>query len=59
MRSKAKGEELKRSLGLDDRVQLIQLDVSSYETVEPAVKDAKVVINAVGPFWRYGANVVR
>ncbi|OSC96785.1 hypothetical protein PYCCODRAFT_1378483 [Trametes coccinea BRFM310] len=59
VRSKAKGEELKRSLGLDDRVQLIQLDVSSYETVEPAVKDAKVVINAVGPFWRYGANVVR
>ncbi|KAI9067472.1 hypothetical protein FKP32DRAFT_1588577 [Trametes sanguinea] len=59
VRSKAKGEELERSLGLDESVQLIQLDVSSYETIEPAVKDAKVVINAVGPFWKYGANVVR
>ncbi|CDO75968.1 hypothetical protein BN946_scf184888.g18 [Trametes cinnabarina] len=59
VRSKAKGEQLKRSLGLDDSVQVIQLDVSSYETVEPAVRDAKVVINAAGPFWKHGPNVVR
>ena len=59
VRSKAKGEALKRSLGLDDSVQLVQVDVTRYEDVEAAVKEAKVVINAVGPYWRWGTNVVR
>ncbi|KAI0629479.1 Saccharopine dehydrogenase-domain-containing protein [Trametes polyzona] len=59
VRSKAKGESLKQSLALDDSVQLVQLDVTRYEQVEAAVKDAKVVINAVGPYWLWGTNVVR
>ncbi|KAI8978341.1 Saccharopine dehydrogenase-domain-containing protein [Trametes punicea] len=59
VRSKAKGEQLKKSLGLDENVQIVQLDVASYDQVEAAVQDAKVVINAVGPYWRWGTNVVR
>ncbi|RPD57921.1 hypothetical protein L226DRAFT_538874 [Lentinus tigrinus ALCF2SS1-7] len=59
IRSKAKGEELKKSLGIDDSVSIVQVDVNSYEDVEAAVKDTKVVINVVGPYWLWGTNVVR
>ncbi|KAI0697401.1 Saccharopine dehydrogenase-domain-containing protein [Cerioporus squamosus] len=59
IRNKAKGEELKKSLGIDDSVKLVQLDVNRYEDVEAAVKDTKVVINVVGPYWLWGTNVVR
>ena len=59
VRSKAKGEALKRALGVDDSVPLVQLDVLHYEEVEAAVRDVKVVINMAGPFWLYGPNVVR
>ena len=59
VRSKAKGESLKESLGLDGGVQLVQVDVLNYDDVEAAVKDTKVVISTVGPYWLYGENVVR
>ncbi|KAI0752778.1 Saccharopine dehydrogenase-domain-containing protein [Daedaleopsis nitida] len=59
VRSKSKGEELKRSLGIDDSVTLVQVDFSSYDNIEAAVKDTKVVINLVGPYWTWGADVVR
>ncbi|KAI0665833.1 hypothetical protein C8Q78DRAFT_1111518 [Trametes maxima] len=59
VRSKAKGEALKQSLGLDDSVKLVQLDVTRYDQIEAAVKDSKVVINTVGPYWRWGTDVVR
>ncbi|KAI0645103.1 Saccharopine dehydrogenase-domain-containing protein [Trametes meyenii] len=59
VRSKSKGEALQQSLGLDESVKLVQLDVTRYDQIDAAVKDSKVVINAVGPFWRWGTNVVR
>ncbi|KAI0828046.1 Saccharopine dehydrogenase-domain-containing protein [Trametes gibbosa] len=59
VRSRSKGESLRQSLGLDDSVHLVQLDVTDYAQVEAAVKDSKVVINAVGPYWLWGTNVVR
>ena len=61
MRSKAKGTDLLKSLGIenDGRVQLVEVDVTRYETVEAAVRDTKVVINTVGPFWLWGTSVVR
>ncbi|KAI8978342.1 Saccharopine dehydrogenase-domain-containing protein [Trametes punicea] len=59
VRSKSKGEALKQNLRLADDVGLVQLDVARYDQVEAAVKDAKVVINAVGPYWKSGEGVVR
>ncbi|KAI0350608.1 hypothetical protein OH77DRAFT_1430787 [Trametes cingulata] len=59
VRSISKGESLKNSLGLDDSVQLVQVDVTRYDEIEAAVKDAKVVINSIGPYWLWGTEVVR
>ena len=59
MRSKSKGEALKKSLGVDDSVPLVQVDVLRYDEVEAAVRDAKVVVNITGPYWLYGPNVVK
>ncbi|KZT05450.1 NAD(P)-binding protein [Laetiporus sulphureus 93-53] len=58
-RSESKLEELKRSLGLDQSVKLYQIDVTERNQIEDAVKSAKVIISAVGPYWRLGAEVVR
>ncbi|CCM04780.1 uncharacterized protein FIBRA_06971 [Fibroporia radiculosa] len=58
-RSEAKLEALKRDLTLDDSVALIQVDVSNRLEVEQAIRNAKVVVSAVGPYWTWGVNVVR
>lgn len=59
MRSKSKGEALKKSLGVDDTVGLVQVDVGDYASVETAVREVRVVINVVGPYWLWGNNIVR
>ncbi len=40
-------------------MKIVQVDVNRYEDVEAAVKETKVVINVVGPYWIWGTNVVR
>ncbi|KAI6101403.1 Saccharopine dehydrogenase-domain-containing protein [Pisolithus croceorrhizus] len=35
------------------------VDIANFDDVERAVQEARVVINAVGPFWRWGTSVVR
>ena len=40
-------------------MKIVQVDVNRYADVEAAVKDTKVVINVVGPYWLWGTNVVR
>lgn len=52
-------EELVAELSLDPSIPLVVVDVMKFETVEAAVKDTRVVINTVGPFWRWGTPVVR
>lgn len=61
MRSPAKGEELRKAVGIadDGSVPVLQVDVMKYDMVEAAVRKAKVVINGAGPYWLYGTNVVR
>ena len=59
VRNKSKGEELKKSLGIDDSVALVQIDLGSYESIEAVVKDAKVIINVVDPYWIWGSDIVR
>ena len=58
-RSQSKLNELFASLGLGDDVKIIVVDTSDEKGVEQAVKQAKVVINCVGPFWKYSLGVVR
>ncbi|OSX61816.1 hypothetical protein POSPLADRAFT_1047071 [Postia placenta MAD-698-R-SB12] len=58
-RSKSKLDELKRNLQLDDAIRVLQVDVTQPTQVEDAVKSARVVINTVGPFWKWGDPVVR
>ena len=61
VRSKAKGEELKKAVGIadDGTVPIFHVDVTKYEMVEAAVRETKVVLNAAGPYWLWGTNVVR
>lgn len=58
-RSRGKVAELRRDLDLDSSVKVFYADVTQREEVEAVVKEAKVVINAVGPYWRWGTPVVR
>jgi short subunit dehydrogenase-like uncharacterized protein len=43
---------------LDNTVELIRVDVTKPEQVDAAVKKARVIINTVGPFFRWGTPVV-
>jgi short subunit dehydrogenase-like uncharacterized protein len=58
-RSTSKLDALKAELGLDDSVKVVQVDVCKFDQVEAAVKETRVVINAVGPYWRWGTPVVQ
>ena len=46
-------------MGIDDSVKTVLVDVSRYNDVEAAVKQVKVVINVVGPYWIWGTDVVK
>lgn len=58
-RSKSKLVALVSELGLDDTVQVVQVDVTNFNELEDAVIQTKVVINTVGPFWQWGTPVVK
>ena len=58
-RSKSKLAQTKQKLGLDDSVKEFYVDVTKVEEVDDIVRQSKVVINAVGPYWRWGTPVVR
>lgn len=46
-------------LPIDDSVQIFELDILDNDAVETVVKQAKVVLNCIGPFWYYGTPVVQ
>ena len=58
-RSKQKVTELRKELQLDDTVKSFYADVLNGREVEEVVRQAKVIINTVGPFWRWGTLVVK
>jgi len=62
-RSKSKLDALAAELKRDnlslDGVEFILIDVTNDGQLERAVKDVRVVINTVGPFWSWGTPVVR
>nr|VWO99198.1 Uncharacterized protein [Ganoderma boninense] len=43
----------------DGAVPVFHVDVTKYDMVEAAVRETKVVLNAAGPYWLWGTNVVR
>ncbi|KAH9174477.1 NAD-P-binding protein [Lactarius sanguifluus] len=45
-------------LPMDDSVQIFELDILDKQAVEAVVKQAKVVLNCIGPFWHYGTPIV-
>lgn len=53
---KALVEKLKLS---ESSVKLVQVDITDEAGVERAVCSTRVVINTVGPYWRWGTPVVR
>jgi short subunit dehydrogenase-like uncharacterized protein len=50
---------LKSELKLGDEVGILAVDVGDYASVEAAVTQTKVVVNVVGPYWKYADNGVR
>lgn len=42
-----------------DRVRVIEVDVLKEESVAAAIKTIRVVIDVVGPYWRWGKAVVQ
>ncbi|PSS06495.1 hypothetical protein PHLCEN_2v3697 [Hermanssonia centrifuga] len=58
-RSKSKLASLKQELNLGDSVQVFHVDVTKQSDVDEVVKATKVVINTVGPYWRWGTPVVK
>ncbi|KAL1735087.1 Saccharopine dehydrogenase-domain-containing protein [Schizophyllum commune] len=58
-RSQAKLDALIKEEKLDDSVQVLTVDVLKPDEIDRAVKHAKVVINTVGPFAKWGTPVVR
>ncbi|KAJ3573696.1 hypothetical protein NP233_g2261 [Leucocoprinus birnbaumii] len=59
-RSPTKLKSLLRDLNLhrDPGIGLVQVDVTNPAELEAAVKSTRVVINTIGPYWRWGTPVV-
>lgn len=59
-RSREKLNQLAKSLeSRTSSDSIVVVDLSNYSNVESAVIRAKVVVNAVGPYWKFGEHVVR
>ncbi|RDB25074.1 hypothetical protein Hypma_007419 [Hypsizygus marmoreus] len=58
-RSQSKIHTLVQELSLPPHVNTIQIDVTDASAIEALVQTTKVVINTVGPYWRWGTLVVR
>ncbi|KAF8058737.1 Saccharopine dehydrogenase-domain-containing protein [Lyophyllum atratum] len=58
-RSQSKLHTLVQELSLPPTVNTVQFDVTDENSVEAAVRSARVVINTVGPYWTWGTPVVK
>jgi short subunit dehydrogenase-like uncharacterized protein len=58
-RSQSKLHTLVQQLSLPPTINTVQVDVTDYADLEKLVRSTKIVINAVGPYWRWGSPVVR
>ncbi|KAG1740831.1 Saccharopine dehydrogenase-domain-containing protein [Suillus paluster] len=59
-RSQSRLEKVVRGLNLsEDDVPVFTMDVTNSSDVDVVVRQARVVINTIGPYWRWGTSVVR
>lgn len=58
-RSQSKLQTLVQELSLPPKIPVVQIDVTDYAELETLIKSTRVVINTVGPYWRWGTPVVR
>lgn len=59
VRTKAKGDALLAQLALaPDSVTIIELDVADSTLLNASIARTKVIINTVGPFWKYSTPVI-
>jgi short subunit dehydrogenase-like uncharacterized protein len=58
-RSSTKCAGVSKTLDIHPDVPFRQLDVLDTESVRAAVRSTRVVINAIGPYWRWGKLVAR
>ncbi|KAF9649489.1 hypothetical protein BDM02DRAFT_3186249 [Thelephora ganbajun] len=58
-RSQKKLEQVKLELGLGSDVGSFVVDVHDYASVEAIATQARVIINAIGPYWKTADLVVR
>ncbi|KZV96731.1 saccharopine dehydrogenase [Exidia glandulosa HHB12029] len=59
VRTKAKGAALLAQLALaPDSVTIIELDVTDSTLLNASIARTKVIINTVGPFWKYSTPVI-
>ncbi|KAJ7601182.1 Saccharopine dehydrogenase-domain-containing protein [Mycena floridula] len=56
-RSKSKLDKLAAELN-DSNISLFPVDVTNPEQIDGAVKQAKIIINTVGPYWTWGTPVI-
>ena len=57
-RSKSKMDTVAAELGTPN-VPVFEFDVTDEAQVDKLVRNAKIVINTVGPFWKWGTPVVK
>jgi short subunit dehydrogenase-like uncharacterized protein len=57
--ARSRSKLLSNGLPINDSVQIFELDILDGRAVENAVKQAKVVLNCIGPYWHYGSLVVQ
>ena len=58
-RNKSKLADLAADLNLANDVQVFEVDVTNFDELERTVQKGKIVLNAVGPYWRWGKPVVQ
>jgi short subunit dehydrogenase-like uncharacterized protein len=58
-RSLQKLQSLAKELPSPTGIAAFAFDITNYAEVENVVKHAKVIINCIGPFWKWSTPVVK
>jgi short subunit dehydrogenase-like uncharacterized protein len=58
-RSLQKLQILSQEHAFSPNVAIFAFNIAEFEEVNDAVRKAKIVINCIGPFWKYSMPIVR
>lgn len=53
-----RANELARELGLD-KISVVKVDAGEPESIKEAIKGSDVVLNCIGPFYKYGPTILK